>query len=548
MVRALHAISGGPSRRRQQLKEYALEALVEGKPHRAVPALRSVLRLAYAEGDWGEVIETRELLARAYRDGTELGLAVAHLIIAGKASGVDDLVEHAGDTYLDVRGYLQPSLAYWRAAVALRVVTAQADIVPDDHVGEVVTAAVDVLDRARAGTLRDTPLLSPSVLLAAVAALAALARRLPEQAAARVLDHLSPWVPRAPNSYRYTDESHVRICVGVAETHAALRGAAVDQLLGLLAADDSGVSQRVEHDAGELFGWFRPLVEGRLRELAELGNSNAMALLALGGGAPEPDQLTAAATALAAPLDNTATSIGIGTAAVRDSHLAWHLPAAERRALVAVQLDRVAAPYEPGLNRSDYLLAAVNLSHDLVDTDELFGRALAAADDGNPSMGDLIFGHGDHPLGSFRTSGALVDTRPHAVFLAAALARTPDQVEQVRAHAVALLGTPHAGYFAVRALQKLAPADLLRDVPLLAVQADWAARSLAASTWAASSPSDATVGLRLARDGDVRVRRALAAAVARAENTTVIAAVEVVLREDRHFSVRSVLGTSPRDR
>ena len=541
LVRALYAISGGPPRQQQRLKERALRALVDGKPHVAVPALRSLLRLAYVDGCWGEVLDARGLLANAYRVGTELELAVALLVAAGRASSAEDMAKEAGDTYLDLRHHLRHSPAYWVPATALRVIAAQADIVPDEHMEEIVDAAVDVLERHRAGTLRDTPLLSPSVLLAALRALAALAQRLSETAAASVLDYLKPLVPRDQNSYRHTDDSHVRVCVGIAGIHASLRAAALGQLLDLLAAADSGVSERVEHEAADLFIRFRPLVEDRLRELSAAGNTYATALLTLGGGTPDGAQMTAAAAALAAPLRNTATSIGVGTGAVRQSQLAWHLPDTDRRDLVAIQLDRAAFPYEPAHNRADYLLAAVNLSHDLDSVDDLYRRAVAAADDANPSLGDLMVNIGNHPLGTFRTSGATLDTRPHAVYLASALARTPDQKAEVRARALALLGTPSAGYYVVRALQKLAPTALAHDVPLLATQADWAVRSLAALTWAIRSPDDPTIGLLLAEDNDVRVRRALASAVSNADKTTVTTAVETTLRTDRHFSVRSLL-------
>ncbi|MDQ2706298.1 MAG: hypothetical protein M3Z25_01040 [Actinomycetota bacterium] len=545
LVRALYAISGGPPRQQQRLKERALRALVDGKPHVAVPVLRSLLRLVHADGCWGEVLDARELLANAYRVGTEFELAVALLVAAGRASSAEELAKEAGDTYLDVRHHLRPTPAYWEPATALRVIATQADIVPDEHVEEIVDAAVDVLKRERAGTLSDTPLLSPSVLLDAMRALAALAPRLSETAAASVLDYLQPLVPRSQNSYRHTDDSHVRVCVGIAGTHASLRAAALDQLLDLLAAADSGVSQRVEHEAAAVFIRFRALVDDRLRELSAEGNAYATALLTLGGDTPDAAQMSAAAAALAAPLRNTATSIGVGTGAVRQSQLAWHLSDTDRRRLVAIQLDRAAAPYEPGHNRADYLLAAVNLSHDLDNTDDLYRRAVAASEDANPSLGDLMVNIGNHPLGTFRTSGAIVDTRPHAVYLASALARNPEQKAEVRARVLSLLGTPRADYYVVRALQKLAPPDLARDVPLLATQADWAVRSLAALTWATSSPDDPTIGLLLAQDNDVRVRKALASALANTDKTiATTTAVEAALRADRHFSVRSFLAAA----
>lgn len=541
LVRALYSISGGPPHQTERLRERALRAVVEGKPHVAVPPLRSLLRIASGYGWWGEVIDARHLLADAYLAGTESLLAVELLVAAGQTSAAEKLGQSVGDKYLDVRRHLRPTPAYWIPATALRVITTQADIVPDDHVADIVDAAIDVLQRGQEGTLADSPLLAPSVLLEAVKALGALAPRLSETAAVAVLEYLAPAVQREPNSYRYTDESHVRVCVGIAATYGSLRDAALAQLLDLLAAAGSGVSQMVEHEAADLFRQHHGLVINRLHELEAAGNISASALIVLSGATPSDAQAAGAARALAEPLRNTAECIGVGTGAVRQSQLAMHLPADDRRRLIAIQLDRAAAPYEPGDNRADYLLAATNLSIDLDDTDELFQRAITAAEDANPSAGDLMSTVGNHPLSAFRISGQTLDTRPHAVLLAAALARTPDQRTVVRGRALNLLSVPRDSYFAVKALQRLAPTALIEDLPLLVVQPDWSARSLAALTWATGSPTDTTIGLLLARDDDVRVRRALAHAIATVESTPTITAVNDVLRTDAHFSVRHQL-------
>lgn len=540
LVRALYAISGGPPYRQERLRERALRAMLDEKPHVAVPNLRSLLRIAHAAGCWGEIIDARELLAEAYLAGAEPERAVTLLIAAGRTAAAEKLTDRVGDTYFDVRRHLAPTRAYWVPATALRVISKQSDIVPDDHVPDIVDAAIDVLDRHQSNTLIDSPLLAPSVLLEAVKALAALATRLSDSAATAVLGHLAPGVPRAANSYRFTDDAHVQICVAIADKHEPLRGAALEQLLGLLAAADSGVSQTVEHQAADLFRRFHDLVADRLRELASEGNTAATTLLIRDGDLPDQAQLANASARLTAPLRNTATSIGVGTDAVRQSELARHLPPEDRRHLVAIQLDRAASPYEPGHNRAEYLIAAANLSHDLDDTDELFRRATVAGDDAAPSPGDLMTGLGSHPLGTFRVSGQIHDTRPHAVLVAAALARTPEQRAEVRARALGLLEA-QANYYAVRALQALPSADLRDDLPLLVVQRDWPPRSLAAIIWATGSPTDDTIGLLLARDAELRVRKSLAGAAAQAVETPAIATVIAVLRNDAHSSVRSLL-------
>jgi hypothetical protein len=228
----------------------------------------------------------------------------------------------------------------------------------------------------------------------------------------------------------------------------------------------------------------------------------------------------------------------MGTGAVRHSLLARHLPPEERKQLIQAQLERAVSPFEPGGNRSEYYTAAANLSHDLNEVDDLFEQALTQADNGSLSPADLMLNMGNHPLGTFRVNGMTTDTRPQALLLAAALARRSGQKERVRGRAISLLGIPGAGWYVVRALQVIAPADLVRDVPLLASQQDWAMRSLAAITWASSSPDDPRIGLLLATDPDVRVRRALARALPDSSVADAVAQVRAVMREDKRHSVR----------
>ena len=545
LVRALRATGAGTATRlRARLEERALRALNDHKPHTAVPALRAWLRVAHASGVWGDVLDVRALLAGAYREVGELDHAAALLAQTGNSKKAKELAKAAGDRYLDVRSYLEPTAAYWVPATAFHVVATQADLVPDDHVNDIVAAALDVVHRRQAGTLRDMPFLSPSVHLAAVEALAALSDRLPEDAAHEVLRHLRPYVPREPNHYHHTDDSHVRACVGITGAHPTLRGEAIDQLLDLLAAADSGVSQRVESQAGNLFVRYMDLVGDRLKALSAAGNTYAAAVLAWAGGPPDDEQLgkaRAAAIALSTPTTNTANSIGMGTDAVRQSLLARHLPTEERKELVRVQLEQAASPFEPGSNRIKYYTAAANLAHDLEDVDDLFEQALARADDAAPSPGDLMINMGNHPLSTFRINGMISDTRPQALLLAAVLARSPAQRAQVRSRAISLLGVDGAGWHVVRALRIIAPADLVRDVPLLATQQNWAARSLAALTWAASSPDDPAIGLLLAGDPDPRVRRALAHALRDSTHTAASTQVKDVMRTDKRYSIRSVL-------
>lgn len=526
-----------------RLEVQALSAVAEEKVHVAAPRLRAFLRFAHARGSWGQVGQARVLLADTYHTSGEHELAAALLILAGQAKKAQQVATAAGDDYLDVRAHLSAP-SYWVSATAFRVLATQADLVPDDHVDDVVNAALDLLRRATTNDLRDTPFFGPSLATEALRAAAAVSDRMTTQQATVLLDYLRPLAPREANRYRITDDHHVQACVNIAATNTALRDNAFDQLLSLLEVSTSDVSQTVARKAADLFLRHADTVRERIAAMAEHDNQSAATLLARMTDNPTDEQLAAARAAankLATPSGNTATSIGLGTGAVMHSLLARHLPVQERKALVAAQLEHAASAFEPGMNRADYYLAAANLADDLNEAEALFEETMRRASDQTPTQGDLLVGMGNHPLSTFRMSGMTVDTRPHATLLAAKLARTSEQKNRVRDQAISLLGVADAGYLSVRALQVLAPQDLANFLPFLAVHQDWAARSLAAITWAQSSPTDPAIGLLLAEDPDQRVRRALAGAVRMTSRSESVDAVTTRLAADRRFSVRVLL-------
>jgi hypothetical protein len=217
------------------------------------------------------------------------------------------------------------------------------------------------------------------------------------------------------------------------------------------------------------------------------------------------------------------------------------LPAAQRRELAREQLTHARWPYEPGHNRAEYYDAARILAHDLEEVDDLFEDAVVLANDRSASYGDILNNLGNHPLSTFRTIGLTIDTRPHALFLAAALARTQEQKDRVRELAYTLIGSSdHANWYVTQTL-KLLNNDNDRALPLLATQPHWALRSLAALTWAHSSTAAPETGRLLAKDADPRVRRALASALATSPVNPTTAELRQHLAEDPCYSVRRLI-------
>jgi hypothetical protein len=187
------------------------------------------------------------------------------------------------------------------------------------------------------------------------------------------------------------------------------------------------VSQQVERECDDLFRRYADLVRGRLTEMAGHGNRPAAPLLALMTDEPTDAQLAAArdaASKLAEPSHNTATTLGIETGAISQSLHAVHLPDDELRLLVQAQLQRAASPYETGANRGDYYIAAANLAQGLDNIDELFEEVMRRAADASPSHGDVLSNLGNHPLGKFRFTGGTSDSERRRAVSASRRARS----------------------------------------------------------------------------------------------------------------------------
>ena len=368
------------------------------------------------------------------------------------AKRAEELGRDAGDTYVDVRCLLTSPM-YWVHATALHLIAAQADLLPDDAMGQVAEDALQVLHRFGEGTLVDTQLFGPSLYLAAHKALAALAGRLTHQQADQLLTYLAPRAPGTENAGRFTDNDHAAACAAIGSAHPDLLDRALDQLIDLLAR----AGHALKRPARGLLIQHLPLIRERVAELADRGNRDAAEILALA----EPELVTdpqaeAAYQALTAPLTSRQGAYSVGTNAIRSSHAAVRLPAERRAELVRRQLERARSPFEDPGDRAQYLLAAANLAVDLPpqDVDELFQLALSEAAEPAASEPDALRAAHSHPLASFRMLGGGGDSRPAAALLAARLAVNPDQRQQARDAALRLIGTDgDADYHVTQALQ-----------------------------------------------------------------------------------------------
>lgn len=530
----------------RRTRERALDALHHDKPRVAVARLRRYLTDAVVSGSWQEEHDARELLADCLASIGDHGLAAEQLVLAGQKKRLIELTKAVGDSLLPVQSYLTSRL-YWVAASAFSALAAQADLVPDQEVSGLIERGLDVLDDGAAGTLVDTPMFGPSKYLAAHELLASLMGRATEEQAARYLALVEGRAPRDPHTYHYTDDDHAKALVEIGRTQPDLADKAVGQLLDML----KGQTHAAERYASDflLENLDRFEVRQRLAALAAEGNHTAVEILAVVTKpiVATPEDLKAAeaaAVGLLAPPESRPGFYARGTGAVRQSVLARLLPPDRRVDLVQAQLDRARLPHESAGNRTEYLLAASNLTEDLPEEPAraLFEAALREASDPATSLADDMTAQFSHPFGGFLINDRH-DSRPVAALLAAHLARTPVEQRAARDAALSLVGADDgADYRIAQALQRL-DTDLDDALPYLA-RLGWGLRSVAAIHWARSSTAPAQVGLALASDPDARVRRALAGELALTEPSERTDAVRERLSQDVRFTVRSLLAVA----
>jgi len=170
---------------------------------------------------------------------------------------------------------------------------------------------------------------------------------------------------------------------------------------------------------------------------------------------------------------------------------------------------------------------------------DLFDRAVLIVES-EPDLTGQPFQE-DNPLSSFRFSGFEVDPRPAALALAARLASTPTEKARAKALCHAMLpGDTQGARHVMRAFLELPDSQ---DLTVLTSQQTAELRALATDVWVQTGGIDLSVGLRLAKDADYRVRvrlaDALASAVARGPLPHAGVQVVKLLQEDVRYSVRS---------
>jgi hypothetical protein len=520
-------------------RECALAAMHHEELRAAAINLRRQLLDSVRSASFHDEIDARRLLGKLYCDTENLRAAAYYTIQGGDYKAARAVGTAFGDVYCDVTELVTSPLS-WVAASALEFLTEQADLIPDEDVDAVVELSLGAINGVVSGTRLDSPIFSPQVYLSAYELLAALSERLTERQAGIVLDMLADFVEVEKHHHRRTDESHVEIAAGIAQSHAGeLHARALDQLAGLFArgahpfhdAARAALTANLDH------------VRARLQELVDQGHRDAAALL----GYSDPDQIApelaqAAAKRLCEPSKNGPNAFGTGVGAVNDSLLAATLTADERVACLDMLVSNAGLPWEPASNRDSYLIAASNLVDGLSEEHrrKFFVAAIDFAANPPPSHADAFNASMSNPLGGMRINDRS-DCRPAATFLAARLASTPEEKQLVRDTALRLIGIGTDDDYRVTTTLQVIRSELGSSIGVLA-QGSWTLRSLAAILWAESSEMSDELGIVFSQDRNARVRRTLATALAGNKGARSLI-VRDALRVDPRWSVRSILKT-----
>ncbi|ADK68969.2 hypothetical protein [Gordonia sp. KTR9] len=536
------ALSDLPSRPRivttaTNARERAFAAMHYDEPRVAVINLRRLLLDGIRSASFHDEREARRLLGETYRSTDNLELAAYYTIGAGDPKAARAVAAAFGDVYHDVTEWMRSPLS-WVAASALQFATEQADLIPDEDVDTVAELALSAINESAAGTRLDSPMLSPQIYLSAYGLLAELAERLAARHAQTLLEMLADAVVVKEHHYRRTDESHVEIAAGVARAHnGELRDTALEQLVGLYARE----AHPFRASARNVLVDNLDQVRDRLQEMANNGRRDAGALL----GYSDPEHVSAEAAKAAAEQLCTQTTngpnrFGTGTRAVDDSLVAAVLPVEQRVVCIKVLLANASSPWEPSSNRDSYFIAASNLVDGLDQEHraQFFSTTMNFVSSPPTSQADAFNASMSNPLGAMRVNDRS-DSRPAAAFLAGRLAESAGEKRLVRDAALRLIGVGSDDDYRIATALQLVQSELGDSIGLLA-QGSWTLRSLAAILWAESADMPDDLGRVLSQDRDVRVRRALARALAAAEHRQASSARGILLRDPR-WSVRSLV-------
>ncbi|MEU6312866.1 hypothetical protein [Streptomyces sp. NPDC047014] len=549
----------------RSFREHALSAKVDGKLVQAALSARRWHTDTVITGSWASEMEALEFLGDLYRDSGEPALAAQYYQRSGRAKKLQKLAKTVGDLLLPMEPIADAP--WWVLHARAAQAEAQADLIDDERAGILLSELTALAERGRSGELVESPFYNLTHQ-ATRSACALAARGTPAQALA-LLDLLASDVPRGPNQYRHSDDCHASACVAIAQAHPEVAQAALarlfdlaeggahralelvveDEVVELLAARQEDAEPVGGADGPEAVapdGWaeLRARV-GRLDDQGLYLADVARTLVDPGHPAVRQRAEQAKDRILQRP-DPEPGHTAFGTRLVTDAYLVGSLDAASRTAcldkLVAVATDA----REVAATRRDALVGVRNLVVDLpVDVQRRVfetAKGFVRGEQAGSHLDGEVTGT-PHPLSSFKISMGSASLRGEGLLLAAGSASTPEAHVWVREQAIGLLAGDdaselHAAALALGRLPREAAAEV--DANLMLAHGHIGVRQAGAVLCLGHPTRYRDTAVRLAQEGDYRLRRTLAqiAAGAGPEVSELAAEILDILRRDPRHSVR----------
>ncbi|MFB6576091.1 restriction endonuclease [Streptomyces sp. NPDC056402] len=544
-------------------REQAMSSLVSEKPIEAVLSAQCWLADSVVTGSWAHEADAADFLGGLYANNAEAALAASLYARAGRTKKLVELAEAAGDCLLPV-GPLHEG-PWWVVHAWAALTAAQADLIPDEEVVGLLDDLITLAARGLAGELTDSP--TQSLTIQAVKSACVLAARGTRAQAAAMIDLLTPEVPRPPGHHKPIDAEHATACVSIATAHADLAFAALARLFDLASCGVQEASRLlVEDTVGHLVGvashravvgeaMSNALTDAQRSELASravdlVNGEHYLADVILAVFDPlHPAVRNAAAQArdriLQRP-DPDPHRVEFGSRMVRDSFLVGLLDTRDQQRCLTKTLKIAEDSRESALNRKEALTAARNLVGELSQGErhEMFcvSKPFALGERDGSHLDGTLTGR-PHPLGSFQFRGGSASLRGEGLYLAAAVAVTPEETRWVRDRALELVRSDDSSLVQAAAvtlgvIRREATEDI--GVHLLATHQHVGVRQASAVLAARDLVRHRELAMRLAKDRDHGVRLILAQAVvgAPAQPADIRDAVLEVLRNDVNHSVR----------
>ncbi|WP_329437903.1 hypothetical protein [Streptomyces canus] len=496
----------------------ALEALADDKLPDASRASHQWLWQDRISGALTDELLAHQRYGEVFNRAGEAKRAVRHFILAGQRKDARTAAESVLQ-FLDVRDLLQVQ-ARWVCSAAAAVTSQQADLIPDDAVPGIAARLTDIVT-----TGPQSGLTGSDPVKEALGALGALEERLPAKAAQQVLPLLVEWIPREPNTYRFTDEQMLSFLDACIKAELPVADQAVQALLEAWKLDVHGAYDLLAGLGAQLSAAV-PVI----RERAQAGHRGAAALLAdwrVDDPSVSETARELADAVLAEPVGTVRPFYSMGTTA---RHCATFLmacsddqstvdtePTRIMRERVAAHLLLWAEDRSDMANRRSEATRALSILAEALPMpvrDDMFERLMGLYQDPGEHPSDAFERRSLHPLSRFKidTGG---DWRLPAEILhaAAVFATTTEQAVRIEQCLLPQLTHPERkrgqGWLQARTvlvLDHLAPAQ----TSLIASHPSQFLRQTAVICWGRAAHRDPDLARVFAEDSNTGVRHNLA--------------------------------------